>query len=181
MDWNSTGGEREIPESQRQREEAERTASPKSASLAAPAQTPKKGSEPRGEADRPDKSWLEPKKERDTNKSPKGRPGVVDLSPIEEEGKASSGSKVVKEDRKTSRKRSRSHRTDPEAGRGEEGEGVLHEGPGRQKRTEDEIKKRRLSRPSDHPGRHQSHHQGSGEDLLLKNLQYQGLQGHLLL
>ena len=97
-------------ESQRQREEAERTASPKSASLAAPANTPKKGSEPQGEVDRPDKSWIEAKKEKDVNKSPKGSPGVVDLSPLEEEEKASSGSKVVRENRKTSRKRSRSRR-----------------------------------------------------------------------
>ena len=95
-------------EAVRQREEAESTAAPKSASLAV--HTPKEGSEAGGERERPDKSWIDPKKEKDSNKSPKGAPGVVELSPVEEEGKTSSASKPAKEERKASRKRSRSDR-----------------------------------------------------------------------
>ena len=90
------------------REEAEKTAAPKSASVVNTEQTPKKGSAGEKEEEQPDKSWLKPKQEKDHNNSPKGSPGVVDLSPGEEEGKTSSGSKIVKEDKRISRKRSRS-------------------------------------------------------------------------
>ena len=98
-------------ESQRVREEAEKTAAPKSASLVGPSRTPSEGSPKRKETEKVDKSWIDPKREADATKSPKkttGSPGVVDLSPGEEEGKTSSGSKAAKEDKKTSRKRSRS-------------------------------------------------------------------------
>ena len=95
-------------EFQRAREAAENTAAAKSASLAKPPSAPKEGSEKKEEAERPDKSWIKPKEEKDRPKSPGGSPGVVEIVGVEEEGKTSSGSKVLKEDQKTPKRRSRS-------------------------------------------------------------------------
>ena len=94
-------------EFQRAREAAENTAAAKSASLAKPPSAPKEGSEKKEEAERPDKSWIKPKEEKDRPKSPGGSPGVVEIVGVEEEGKTSSGSKVLKEDQKTPKRRSR--------------------------------------------------------------------------
>ena len=70
-------------------------------------QTSPKGGEEAVEG--PDKSWIEPKREKDRNRSPRGSPGVEELDLPEGEGKYSSGSKAPKEEEeKSKRKRSKS-------------------------------------------------------------------------
>lgn len=84
------------------------TATSKSASPVVRGDTPTKGSKEEA-ADRPDKTWIAPKKEGDKPRSPKGAPGVEEIDSPAEEGKHSSGSRQHKEE-KTPRKRSRSER-----------------------------------------------------------------------
>ena len=95
-------------EAEKARAAATATAASKSASPVVRGGTPTKGSKEQ-EADRPDKSWIAPKKEGDKPNSPKGTPGVEEVDSPGEEGKYSSGSKQLKEE-KTPKKRSRSAR-----------------------------------------------------------------------
>ena len=92
-------------------EEAEKARAAATATAASKSASPvvrTKGSKEQ-EADRPDKSWIAPKKEGDKPNSPKETPGVEEVGSPVEEGKCSSGSKQLKED-KTPRRRSRSAR-----------------------------------------------------------------------
>ena len=96
-------------EVERQKKAAEDTTASKAASLAVPQGAPSERGA--GEAvERPDKSWIVPKQEKDRNKSPKGSPGVEDVNLPEGEEKYSSESKVRKEEEGKKRQRSRSKR-----------------------------------------------------------------------
>ena len=94
-------------ELERQRKEAEDSTASKAASLAVPQKAPlDRGAEE--ESEKPDKRWIEPKQEKDRNRSPRGSPGVEEIDLPEGEGRHSSSSKVPKEEEKSRRKRSRS-------------------------------------------------------------------------
>ena len=79
-------------EAEKARAAATATAASKSASPVVRGETPTKGSK-ESEADRPDKSWIAPKKEGDKPNTPKETPGVEEVASPVEEGKFSSGSK----------------------------------------------------------------------------------------